>query len=163
MYAFHKIVEKRIKEAEKRGEFDDLPGSGEPLTLEDDSQIPEDLRLAYKILKNLPNVNYYMVNTGEIGETGDLHGKIGVNRTIAILDSLFREGLDIWVDSPTGLQIPRAIRLVDDIFLHPEKLFRREEFLKKLEEFYLIVQEALEKLGENLHPKIKGAFKRVRV
>ncbi len=52
MYAFQKIVEKRIKDAEKRGEFDDLPGSGEPLTLEDDSQIPEDLRLAYKILKN---------------------------------------------------------------------------------------------------------------
>jgi len=52
MYAFQKIVEKRIKDAEKRGEFDHLPGSGEPLTLEDDSQIPEDLRLAYKILKN---------------------------------------------------------------------------------------------------------------
>lgn len=52
MYAFQKIVEKRIKDAEKRGEFDDLPGSGEPLTFEDDSQIPEDLRLAYKILKN---------------------------------------------------------------------------------------------------------------
>ncbi len=52
MYAFQKIIEKRIKDAEKRGEFDDLPGSGEPLTLEDDSQIPEDLRLAYKILKN---------------------------------------------------------------------------------------------------------------
>ena len=52
MYAFQKIVEKRIKDAEKRGEFDDLPGSGEPLALEDDSQIPEDLRLAYKILKN---------------------------------------------------------------------------------------------------------------
>ena len=52
MYAFQKIVEKRIKNAEKRGEFDDLPGSGEPLLLEDDSQIPEDLRLAYKILKN---------------------------------------------------------------------------------------------------------------
>jgi len=33
VYAFQKIVEKRIKDAEKRGEFDDLPGSGEPLTL----------------------------------------------------------------------------------------------------------------------------------
>jgi hypothetical protein len=52
VYAFQKIIEKRIKDAQKRGEFDDLPGSGEPLTLEDDSQIPEDLRLAYKILKN---------------------------------------------------------------------------------------------------------------
>ena len=52
MYAFQKVVEKRIKDAQKRGEFDDLPGTGDPLKIEDDSQIPEDLRLAYKILKN---------------------------------------------------------------------------------------------------------------
>jgi len=52
MFAFQRIVEKRIKEAQKRGAFDDLPGSGEPLEFEDDSRIPEDLRLAYKILKN---------------------------------------------------------------------------------------------------------------
>jgi hypothetical protein len=47
-----KIVEQRIKEAQQRGEFDDLPGKGEPLALEDDRYIPEDLRIAYKILKN---------------------------------------------------------------------------------------------------------------
>ena len=52
MFAFRKIVEKRIKEAQKRGAFDDLPGRGEPIEFEDDSGIPEDLRLAYKILKN---------------------------------------------------------------------------------------------------------------
>jgi len=32
--------------------FDDLPGQGEPLSIEDDSHIPEDLRLVHKILKN---------------------------------------------------------------------------------------------------------------
>jgi len=47
-----KIAEQRIKEALERGEFDNLPGRGEPLKLEDDSHVPEDLRLAYKILKN---------------------------------------------------------------------------------------------------------------
>ncbi|MFZ7111397.1 MAG: DnaJ family domain-containing protein [Desulfatiglandales bacterium] len=47
-----KIAEQRIKEAMERGEFDNLPGRGEPLKLEDDSHVPEDLRLAYKILKN---------------------------------------------------------------------------------------------------------------
>jgi len=45
-------VEKRIKEAQERGDFDDLPGHGEPVILEDDSNIPEELRLTYKILKN---------------------------------------------------------------------------------------------------------------
>jgi len=52
MSGYLKIVEQRIKEAQDRGEFDNLPGQGEPLTLEDDTQVPEDLRLAYKILKN---------------------------------------------------------------------------------------------------------------
>lgn len=52
MSIFQKIIEKKIKEAQVRGEFDDLPGSGEPLKIEDDSHVPEDLRLSYKILKN---------------------------------------------------------------------------------------------------------------
>jgi hypothetical protein len=52
MFGFDKMVERMIKEAQERGEFDDLPGQGEPLKLEDDRHIPEDLRLAHKILKN---------------------------------------------------------------------------------------------------------------
>ena len=52
MFGFNKIVEQKIKDAQKKGEFDDLAGQGEPLKLEDDGHIPEDLRLAYKILKN---------------------------------------------------------------------------------------------------------------
>jgi len=49
---FDDIIEKRIQESLAKGEFDSLPGSGKPLQLEDDSHIPEDLRLAYKVLKN---------------------------------------------------------------------------------------------------------------
>ena len=49
---FEKIVEDRIKKAQLRGEFDDLPGAGKPLDLYDDQHIPQDLRMAYKILKN---------------------------------------------------------------------------------------------------------------
>jgi hypothetical protein len=47
-----KIADQRIREAMERGELDDLEGKGLPLKLEDDRHIPEDLRLAYKILKN---------------------------------------------------------------------------------------------------------------
>lgn len=46
------IAEERIREAGEKGAFDNLPGAGKPLELEDDSHIPEDLRLAYKLLKN---------------------------------------------------------------------------------------------------------------
>jgi hypothetical protein len=49
---FERIVEDRIKKAQQRGDFDNLPGAGKPLDLCDDQHIPEDLRLAYKILKN---------------------------------------------------------------------------------------------------------------
>jgi len=49
---FDDIIEKRIQESLAKGEFDDLPGRGRPLALEDDSHVPEDLRLAYKVLKN---------------------------------------------------------------------------------------------------------------
>ena len=46
------LVEQKLLEAVSRGEFDDLPGAGRPLNLDDDPLIPEDLRLAYRILKN---------------------------------------------------------------------------------------------------------------
>lgn len=49
---FDKIAEEKIREAMERGEFDDLEGRGKPLNLEDDSHLPEDLRMAYKMLKN---------------------------------------------------------------------------------------------------------------
>ena len=49
---FEKIVEERIRRAIAEGEFEDLAGKGEPLALEDTSTVPEDLRLAFKILKN---------------------------------------------------------------------------------------------------------------
>ena len=52
MLLFDLIAEQRIAEAMERGEFDDLPGSGEPLALHDDPLIPEELRMAYRILKN---------------------------------------------------------------------------------------------------------------
>ena len=49
---FEKIVEDRIRKAQKNGAFNNLPGAGQPLNLAQDQHIPEDLRLPYKILKN---------------------------------------------------------------------------------------------------------------
>lgn len=47
------LAERRIEEAIERGEFDDLPGAGQPLDLDDlDPLLPEELRMAYRILKN---------------------------------------------------------------------------------------------------------------
>jgi hypothetical protein len=52
MFFSHIIAERKIQEAILNGELDNLPGKGKPLQLEDESGIPEELRLAYKILKN---------------------------------------------------------------------------------------------------------------
>ncbi|MGE5307058.1 MAG: DnaJ family domain-containing protein [Alphaproteobacteria bacterium] len=49
---FERIAEQRILEAQRKGEFDDLPGKGKPLEIEDLSWVPEDLRIGYHILKN---------------------------------------------------------------------------------------------------------------
>jgi len=48
----HRIAEQRILEAQRAGAFDNLPGKGEPLELEDLSWVPEDLRIGYHVLKN---------------------------------------------------------------------------------------------------------------
>jgi len=49
---FQRLAEQRILEAQRRGEFDNLPGKGKPLELEDLSAVPEDLRIGYHVLKN---------------------------------------------------------------------------------------------------------------
>jgi hypothetical protein len=49
---FWRIAEERIKEAQRAGAFDNLPGKGKPLDLEDLSWVPEDLRIGYLVLKN---------------------------------------------------------------------------------------------------------------
>lgn len=52
MFEFEKVVEQRIADAINRGELNNLPGQGRPLELDDDSFVPEELRLAHRILKN---------------------------------------------------------------------------------------------------------------
>ena len=52
MFILDVIAEERIARARDAGELDDLPGAGKPLELDDDSLVPQELRAAYRILKN---------------------------------------------------------------------------------------------------------------
>jgi hypothetical protein len=72
MICFQKIAERRIIEAIREGAFDGLPGKGQPLKLEDDSHIPEDLRIAHKILKNANFVPPEVALRKEIANAEDL-------------------------------------------------------------------------------------------
>jgi hypothetical protein len=47
-----KAVEAIIKEAQERGDFDNLPGKGKPIDLTAYFDTPEDVRNAYAMLKN---------------------------------------------------------------------------------------------------------------
>jgi hypothetical protein len=46
-----RLAEQRIQEAQRKGEFENLAGKGKPLELADYSTLPEDLRMAYHVLK----------------------------------------------------------------------------------------------------------------
>ncbi|MDP2847005.1 MAG: DUF1992 domain-containing protein [Humidesulfovibrio sp.] len=47
-----RIAEERIRTAQENGEFDDLPGRGKPLDLNDDAHVPPELKMAWRVLKN---------------------------------------------------------------------------------------------------------------
>ncbi|MDR1776613.1 MAG: DUF1992 domain-containing protein [Desulfovibrio sp.] len=70
--AIQLIAEKRIAEAQERGEFDNLPGSGRPLPDEDMSLVPEELRMAYKILRNAGCLPPEIEEQKEINRLADL-------------------------------------------------------------------------------------------
>lgn len=69
---FEKIAERRIRDAMERGEFENLEGKGRPLVFEDDSFIPPDLRMAYKVLKNAGFLPPELLAEKEIQEVEDL-------------------------------------------------------------------------------------------
>ena len=50
--SFDKIVEALIREAQERGEFDNLPGKGKPIDLSAYFETPEEVRMAQSVLKN---------------------------------------------------------------------------------------------------------------
>jgi len=120
----------------------------------------EHANIFYEIVRGLPHMNFYLVNTGGVGE-GERHKDINVGHTLAVLDSLLRGGLGDWVDSPTGFKVPASIRAVDDILVHPERLYPRAEFEEKHEELNRVRCEAVEKTGGALHPNIRKVFARI--
>ena len=74
---FDKIVEERIRKAQKKGEFENLEGSGKPLNLLDDQTVAEELRLAYKILKNADCLPPEIELKKEIQQTEELLSGMG--------------------------------------------------------------------------------------
>jgi len=74
---FNKVVEERIRKAQKKGQFKNLEGSGKPLDLLNDQAVAEELRLAYKILKNADCLPPEIELKKEIQQTEELLSGMG--------------------------------------------------------------------------------------
>ena len=46
------LVDQMLEDARQSGQFDNLPGGGQPLKLDNDPYTPDDMKLAHKILKD---------------------------------------------------------------------------------------------------------------
>jgi len=86
--SFSRIAENRIREAMAQGEFDNLPGAGEPLNLEEYFSVPEDLRMAYSVLKS---ANYRPLEVELLNEVARLEQAIAAAADDAARGPLQRE------------------------------------------------------------------------
>jgi len=118
---FSRLAEKRIQDALDRGELDDLPGQGEPLVFEDDRGVPEDLRLAYKILKNANCLPPELMLRKEIIATEELMASLTDER-----DKL------------------RAIKKLNFLILKLNQSRRRPVNLEENERYYAVVVDKVE-------------------
>lgn len=76
MWILDRLAEERIEEARRRGDFDDLPGAGQPLELEEENPfVPEELRTALRLLKN----------------AGFIPPEVALRREIGSVEALLRE------------------------------------------------------------------------
>ena len=72
MWIVDSFAEEQIQAAIHRGEFDELLGKGKPLVMEDDRAVPEELRVAYRTLKNADCLPPEMTLRREIHEVESL-------------------------------------------------------------------------------------------
>ena len=72
MSLLERLADAHIDAAAERGEFDNLPGAGKPLDLDDDRDVPPELRAGYRLLKNAGFVPPELEARREIREIEDL-------------------------------------------------------------------------------------------
>lgn len=73
---FDKLVEAIIKEAQERGDFEDLPGRGKPIDLTAYFDTPEEIRMAYSVLKNAGMTSREVELLKEIAELRQVHAAL---------------------------------------------------------------------------------------
>lgn len=72
MTLIDQLAEHRILQAALRGEMDNLPGAGKPLVFDDETLVPEELRVGYRLLKNAGYLPPELQINKDIKETEEL-------------------------------------------------------------------------------------------
>lgn len=72
MWLLDQWAERHILDAQNKGEFNALAGLGKPLQLEDDSQVPAELRAGFRLLKNAGCLPPELAERKEALELADL-------------------------------------------------------------------------------------------
>lgn len=116
------MAERKISEAQARGEFEDLPGRGEPLKLEDDALVPEELRAGYRLLKN---AGYLPPEIAHCSEVRDIEALLLQARTGEERDTLLSRMHWLLMRGNAGRNA-RSLRVADDYATRlAERLARR--------------------------------------
>jgi hypothetical protein len=99
MWLIDELAEQQIRQAMDRGELDDLPGAGKPMTLDDDRMIPEELRAAYRLLRNAGHMPPELESLREIRDLQALLARVadpaerdGTARRLRLLEARLAEG-----------------------------------------------------------------------
>ena len=130
---FEKIVEERILKAQKKGDFENLIGSGKPLKLNENYYIPEELRLAYKILKNADCLPPEIELKKEIKQTEDLlAGMQETSEKYCILKKLNFLIMKLNTIQDTSIMFEMPQYYMEKLVWHIEKSKTQTEHIKNL-------------------------------
>ncbi|MBJ3815082.1 DUF1992 domain-containing protein [Shimwellia pseudoproteus] len=99
MWLLDAWAERHILDAQRNGQFDNLPGTGAPLILDDDSHVPEELRAGYRLLKNAGCLPPELEQRKEAIEMADLLKTIhqehpdyqAISKRLALLEMKLRQ------------------------------------------------------------------------
>ena len=80
-------AERYIIDAQQKGELDNLPGSGKPLQLDDDSFVPPELRAGYRLLRNAGYLPVELQDRQEALTIVELLSQLEVEAQYTLLDN----------------------------------------------------------------------------
>jgi DnaJ family protein C protein 28 len=101
MNRLESMAEKKLREAIENGEFDDLPGKGEPIDLKENPFEDPDLRVVHRLLRNAGFAPAWIEERKDIDAAFE-----AVRTTLARAWALFGKG----GKSPSDLEWERCVR-----------------------------------------------------